>query len=177
MSLIEITPDDPKELLAPTEFPVIPPGTHVFVVANNLAITDTSPTDGSTPKQMISIEARCQDEDENKGMVVFDNILIISKSMIDNEPDPAKAEKLAKAKAIHDKKLTQFALACGVVTKEEVETSGLKIESLDDFNQRTFKAVTAVRMENVYPPEFDANGNALKRKRASIKRYLFEAEG
>lgn len=162
MPLIKITADDPEELFKAPEFPVLPAGKHLFLVANQMEIVETS---GDVPKDMIKIEARCQDEDDNKGMVVFDNILIIASATTDKE---------IMAKKIHDAKLAQFVCACGVKTEAQIK-AGEEFD-IDDLNGKYFNAVTVVRGENVYPEELDESGKPKKAPRASIKKYLVPEE-
>jgi len=159
MSLIKITPENPEDLSKPPEFPVLPAGKHLFVVANSLEITQSR---GEDPKNMIMLEARCQDDDVNKGMVVFDCFLLI---------DQATDEKSATSKKIHDVKLAQFVCACGVSTMEDLKAG--KEFDFSDCNGKFFNAESKVSLEAIYPPEIDENGKAKKAPRASIKRYLF----
>ena len=159
MGLIKISGTSSEDLFK-TSFPVLPAGKHVFVVANDLEVTQTS---GGSPKDMVKLEARCQDEDGNKGMVVFDNFLIIT-TPVD--------EKEAKAKQIHDARFAQFTVACGVKTKEQIE-NGEDID-LSEFKDKVFQAQSKVVQENVYPEELDDNGKPKKEPRARIARYLFE---
>jgi len=161
MSLIKIVSDTAEELFDPFEYPVLPPGKHLFIVANAL---ETKPaSDPASTNLVIGIEARCQDEDGNKGMVVFDNIVIVT----DDSTSKAK-----KTKEIHDKKLAQFVAACGVLTPDEIK-SGTEFD-LADFKDKPFQAESKTAMEKVYPPELDAAGNEKKALKASIKQYLFD---
>lgn len=160
MSLIKITPDDPEELFKPPEFPVLPAGDHLFLVANSLEITQSS---GEIPKNMIMLEARCQDDDENKGMVVFDCFLLI---------DQATDDKSVTSKKIHDAKFAQFICACGVSNQEDLKAG--KEFDFADCNGKFFNATTKVALEPVYPSEIGEDGKPIKAPKASIKRYLFE---
>lgn len=162
MSLIKITPDDPEDLSKPPEFPVLPAGNHLFLVANALEITQSQ---GDDPKNMIMLEARCQDDSEDKGMVVFDCFLLI---------DQATDEKSATSKKIHDAKFAQFVCACGVSTMEDLKAG--KEFDFSDCNGKFFNAETKVSLVDVYPQELDENGKAKKAPRASIKKYLFEGK-
>lgn len=160
MSLIKITPDNPEDLFRPPEFPTIKPGKHVFLVANELEVSQSS---GDDPKDMVKLEARCQDDDENKGLMVFDIFLLIGQTF---------DEKSATAKKIHDAKLAQFVVACGATTAEKL-TNGEEFD-LADCNGKDFAAITAVRMAPVYPEELDDAGKPKKAPRSYIKQYLFD---
>ena len=162
MGLIKITPENPEDLFKPVEFPVLPAGKHFFLVANELEITQTS---GDDPKNMVKLEARCQDDNENKGMVVFDNFLLIESPTTDKE---------ATAKKIHDAKLAQFVCACGVMTQEDLKAG--KEFDLADCNGKFFTAESKVSLEPIYPPELDEAGKPKKAQRASIKKYLFDGD-
>ncbi len=159
MTLINITTDSPEDLFNAPEFPVLPAGDHLFLVANQMEIVQTS---GDEPKDMIKIEARCQDEEEGcKGVVVFDNILLISSATTDKE---------ITSKKIHDAKLAQLVAACGVLTPDEI-MAGTEID-IDALNGAYFRATSVIRNEPIYPAEIDELGKPKKAPRASIKRYL-----
>ena len=172
MTLIDITTDNPEELLASPDFPVLPSGVHLFTVANKLTVEQTS-TD--PPKDMVRVELRCQDEDENKGMPIFDQFLFVSQALIDAEPDAVKQEKLVKTRAINNRAWAQFLLACGVKTEEQVKAGDLSVE-LDDLFERTLQAKTKVTMENVYPEELGDDGKPKKAARARVAKYLFKPD-
>ena len=161
--LLKITAEDPEELFMTPEFPVLPAGKHLFLVANPLEVTQSS---GDDPKNMIKLEARCQDDDENKGMVVFDIFLLI------DTPHDAKA---ATAKRIHDAKFAQFLVACAVTTVEDIKAG--KEFDISECHGKFFNAETKVSLDPVYPLELDENGKPKKAPRASIKKYLFESTG
>jgi len=162
MTLVKITTENPEDLFKSPEFPVLPAGRHLFVVANELEVSQSS---GDDPKDMIKLEARCQDEDENKGVPVFDNFLVIASPRNDKEET---------AKKIHDAKLAQFVVACGVKTREEL-SQGMEFD-LAELNGKFFQAISKVSLVNVYPEELDEHGKPKKVARASIKQYLFEPE-
>jgi len=164
MGLIKITSDAPDDLFKPHEFPVLPAGKHLLIVANKLFVGDVK--DPASTNKIIALEARCQDEDANKGMVVFDNFLIVT---------DISTDKQKKTKEIHDAKLAQFVVSCGVLTQAQLK-AGEEFD-LDDFEGKVFNAVTKVAMEDVYPPELDREGKPKKAQRAAIKQYLFEDEG
>ena len=159
MGLIKIESETPEDLFKPMEFPVLPQGKHLFIVANKLEITVVE----ESGNDLIKLEARCQDEDDNKGTVVFDNFIIVK--------DP-QTDKHRKGQKMHQAKFAQFVAACGVATPEEI-AAGVEFD-LDDFEGKVFQAVSRVSMEPVYPAELDENGNPVKARRASIKQYLHD---
>lgn len=161
MGLISITSSNPEDLFKPFEFPVLPPGKHLFVVANELEIKPAS--DPESTNQVVGLEARCQDEDGNKGMVVFDNFVFFT--------DP-QTEKEQKGQAIHQARLAQFIVACGVKTPEEIK-AGAEFD-LAECKDKVFYAISKTSMEKVFPPELDALGQPKKALKASIKQYLYE---
>lgn len=164
MALISIQSECPEDLFKPPEYPVLPAGQHVFVVANELEVTAVS--DPGSTNQIIKLEARCQDDDENKGIVVFDNFVLI------NNPTTSKQEL---GKKINDARLAQFAAACAVATQEEI-AQGAEFD-LSDFKEKFFAAVSAVQLVDVYPVELDSStGKPKKRAQAVIKQYLFEQQ-
>ena len=161
MSLISIQSDTPDDLDKTFEYPVLPGGKHVFVVANDLELTPVM-SDPDSTNMVIKLEARCQDEDENKGIAVFDNFVIVTNPVTD---------KQHKTKTIHDAKLAQFVAACGVLTMEQLKNN--EPFDLADFKDKVFNAESKVAMEKVYPPELDATGQPKKARKASIKQYLY----
>jgi hypothetical protein len=160
MGLIKITTEKPDELFKAPEFPVLSAGIHSFVVANDLKVTQTK---GDVPKDIIKLEARCQDEGAEKGMAVFDNFMLITTTT---------DEKSEQAKKIHDAKLAQFIVACGVMSAVDV-ASGKEFD-LADLKGKIFQAETKVGLVDVYPEELDDAGKPKKVARASIKKYLFD---
>lgn len=162
MTLVKITTENPEDLFKAPEFPVLPAGNHLFLVSNQMEIVQTS---GDVPKDMLKIEARCEDDTQDKGTVVFDNILLINSATTDKE---------ITSKKIHDAKLAQFVAACGVLTPDQIK-AGVEFD-IDDLNGKHFNAESVVRSEPVYPQELDEAGKPKKGPRASIKRYLVTEE-
>jgi len=151
MEGIKVDTSNP-DLYKPPEFPVLPPGIHLFAVAK---LEDPVPGKNNPANQVISCEFRCQDEDANKGMVVFKRFVLM---------DPNNtSEKAAKGRKINQQAMTTFCLACGVTTKDEIASTGEVplMKCRDAF----FKAETRV-VNNTY--------NGQTRKQAEIKKYLFE---
>ena len=158
MGLITITPDSPEDLFKAPEFPVLPAGKHLFTVANKLEVVSK---EGKYP--IIKLEARCQDDDSNKGMIVFENFLLIDRVTTADE---------ATVKRINDAKLAQFICACGVSNPEKLKNK--EAFDLADCFGKYFNAVTVVRNEPIYPQELDEKGNLKKAPRARFKQYLYE---
>lgn len=164
MTLINITAENPEDLFKDPEFPVLPPGDHLFQVANQMEIVQTKGDEskGILPKDMLKIVGRCQDEVEGcKGVQIFDNILIIK---------DATSDKEITSKKIHEAKLAQFVAACGVKTPEQIKAG----ESFDieDCNGAFFNATSVVKNEDIWPQELDELGKPKRAPKASIKRYL-----
>lgn len=150
MEAIKVDVSNPN-LCKPPEFPVLFPGIHLFAAAK---IGEPEPAKEG-PNLVISCEFRCQDEDKNKGLVVFERFILI---------DPSnQTEKAAKGRKINQQSMTTFCLACGVTTKEEVAATGeLPLMKCRD---AFFKAETGVQ-NNTYQGQ--------TRKQSFIKKYLFE---
>lgn len=161
MGLISITADDPESLSEKRSFPLITPGKHLFVVANKPVIEPVSSEDSTN--QIIKIDAVCQDEDENKGRHVFENIIIVT---------DLSTEKQKTTKAINDPRLAQFIAATGLKTMDEIKARAEF--DVSETEGKFFQAVTANPIEEIFPPELDAQGNKKKEPRSRIKQYLFE---
>lgn len=141
-----------EDLFKPPEFPVIPPGIHLFVVAK---ISKPEPAKEG-PNLVISAEYRCQDDDANKAMVVFERFIIMV--------NPT-TEKQLKGRKINQQNMTTFCLACGVTSKEKIlETGELPLAACEG---AFFKAETGVK-NNTYL------GNTTKQ--SFVKKYLFSEE-
>lgn len=164
MGLIKIQTDDPESLSKGPEFPLITPGKHLFVVANRPAVEATN--DPEKTNQVIKVELRCQDEDENKGRAIFDNFLIVTDT---------STEKQQTTKRIHDAKLAQFVASTGLKTMDQIKAG----EEFDvaETEGKSLNAVTGNPLEEVYPKELDEHGKAIKKPRSRVKQYLFEAQG
>lgn len=158
MPLIKITTDDPEELFKAPEFPVLPAGKHLMLVANQMEIKDSN---SGIP--MIPLEARCQDDGEGKGMVVFDNFMLYTS-------ETANTPNLITAKKINDAALAQFVCACEILTVDQMK-AGEEFD-IEDLNGKYFNAETVVREAEVYPKELDEDGKAKKAPRANIKKFL-----
>ena len=153
MSLVEIDTGNP-DLFKTFEFKVLMPGKHLFEVANDLIVEPAQSSENS----VIKVEARCQDEDDGKGAVVWDNFTIIK---------DAKTEKEIKSKEINQGRLSQFAVACGVRTQQEIrDGKGIPLEG---FKGKMFDAITKIE------PYKDKNTQEDK-TRTKIVRFLFEPE-
>jgi hypothetical protein len=110
---------------------------------------------------MINCEFRCQDEDANKGIAVFENFVFIKDPQTDGQKTSLQ---------INQSNFAQFTVACGVATQAQV-AAGEDFD-LDDFERKVFEAISVVKMED--SQELDDNGKPIKTRRAKIKKYLFE---
>ena len=161
MPLINITSEsgNAEDLFKQPEYPVLPAGKHLFVVAKKIEITQSE-----KGNDVIKAEFRCQDEDENKGMVVFENFVFINDLQTDGQ---------RKSLEINQARFSQFTVACGVATVAQIKAG--EDFDLDDFETKVFSAVSMVKLEDTQ--ELDpATGKAIKKPKASIKQFLFESE-
>ena len=159
-NLINITVDEPEDLFKAPEYKVLPAGVHLFCVGNSLAVEVVE----SSGNDIIKLQARCQDEDENKGTVVFHNFVFIKNPTTDGQ---------RKSIQINNAQLAQFAVACGVSTVDQVKAG--EDFDLDDFGEESFfKAETVVKSEETR--ELNDDGTKKKAPKASIKKFLFEPE-
>lgn len=161
MPLININSSTPDDLFK-TEFPVLPAGKHLFEIVNDVA-PEAPSNENASYDSMLKFEFRCQDDDDNKGMPVFENILIV------NTPVDSKAET---TKRIHDSRLAQLIAACGILTMDQIK-NGEQFDTAS-FKGARFEATSKVVQENVYPEELDENGRPKKAPRARISKFLFE---
>ena len=160
-NLINITVDDSDALFKAPEYKFLPAGVHLFLVGNGPLAVEVVESSGN---DIIKLQARCQDDDENKGTVVFHNFVFIKDPQTDGQ---------RKSVEINNAQLAQFTAACGIATVDEIK-AGTKFD-LDDFTAETFfRAETVVKNENVFPEELDEDGKPKKAPKASIKRFLFE---
>lgn len=162
-NLIDIIVDDPDELFKAPEYKVLPAGVHLFCIGKTPLVIEVVEGSGN---DIIKLQACCQDDDENKGIMVFHNFVFIKDPQNDGQ---------RKSVEINNAQLAQFTAACGVATIEDIK-AGVKFD-LDDFTDEVFfKAETVIRKEDVFPAELDENGNKKKANKASIKRFLFEPD-
>ena len=155
MSTVKIDTTN-EDLFKPYAPPILKNGKHLFEVANDLCVQPTDSPDSSN--LVIKVELRCQDEDDDKGKPVYDNIVIIA---------DATTEKGQKAKEINEARLAQFTVACGVLTQEQIK-AGEDIP-LERFKGQRCDAITKI--------ETSTNPNTGQQQQASkISRYLFEGE-
>lgn len=138
-----------QDLLKKREYKVPTPGTYTLEVANDLKVTDAK----HSSNQVVNIELRILDDGEFKGSRIFDNLVISA--------DPAVRAKC-------EWKTAQFAVACGVVSPDDIKNIG-EID-LGEFKGRTCKAVTDIDTSTFT----NAAGEPQTRKKAVIKQYLFE---
>ncbi len=131
---------------------ILPPGLHTFEVANALKVEACS---GDSVNQKIEIELRSMDEDENKGALVYDRILLMTNPQTEGQH---------KAKAIHEAKLAQFTIACGILSQEDI-ASGIDIE-LDNFQGATCQATTGIGSYK--------NKDGQDKQKTTIENYKFQ---
>ena len=140
------------DLFKPPEFPVLTPGVHTFAVAK---IGSWEDSQSNPANKVCALEFRCQDEDESKGLVLFERFVLI---------DPSDtSDKAAKGRKINQQAMSTFCLACGVTTKDEIMATGEL--PLNKCEGAFFKAETKVTV-NKYKGE--------ERRQAEIKKYLYE---
>ena len=152
MGTIEVDLGNP-DLFKPFKFKAMPKGKHLFEVENDLEVTPSG--NPESENLVIKCVFVCQDEDENKGSKIWENFVLIVNPVTDGQ---------IKAKKIHQANLCQFAVACGVLTQDEIE-SGAGIP-LEEFKGKRFDAITKVENSK------DEAGN--DRQNTKIARYLFE---
>lgn len=156
MGLVSVDTSNP-DLLKPFEFKLLPNGKHSFEVANDLKVEDSK----SSANKVIKVELRCNEEGEFKGTAVFDIFII----MVDPQ-----GEKGLKAKKIQEGKMAQFALACGVTTKDELEETG---EVPLELCKGCFvEAVIGTKANSYKDPNTD---ELITRDKNTIVKYLFDA--
>lgn len=157
MGLVEVDVGNP-DLFKAYEARILPKGPHLFEVANDLIVEPAKSSDNN----IINVELRCQDEDENKSTPVWDIFTLVTN---------AQGEKAIKSKAINEARLAQFAVACGVRTQAQIE-AGEGIP-LHEFKGCRCNAITKVEIKPD-PTTLDEEGQPVQRKRARIVRYVFE---
>jgi len=142
------------DLFKPYEPKLLQNGKHLFEVGTALAIT---PCKAPSENSMITLEARCQDEGECKGTIVYERFVFIANIQTSGQQT---------SKEITEGRLAQFAVACGVMTEAQIKAG--EAIPLDEFLGRRFEAITKVVSGK------DQSGNA--RQQNSIARFLFEPE-
>ncbi|KKM79759.1 hypothetical protein LCGC14_1346630 [marine sediment metagenome] len=118
------------DLFKPYEPKLLQNGKHLFEVGTALAIT---PCKAPSENSMITLEAKCQDEDEFKGETVWERFIFIKDIQTPGQQ---------KSKEITEGRLAQFAVACGVMTEAQIK-AGEPIP-LDEFLGRKFEAISKV---------------------------------
>ncbi len=151
MNTVQIDSSNP-DLLKPYEPKLLQNGKHLFEVGTALAITPCKPP---SENSMITLEARCQDEDECKGTIVYERFVFIANIQTAGQQ---------KSKEITEGRLAQFTIACGVLDEAQIKAG--EAIPLDDFLSRKFEAITKVVSGK------DQAGNAQQQN--SIARFLFE---
>lgn len=143
MGMLNIDTSNPEELLKKRVFEPVPVGVYVFEVANDLVVTDSKSTPGN---KVVKIELRVIDDGEFKGRKVFDNLVILK--------DLEKKKKT-------EWKIAQFAVSCGVCTKD----------TLDEINLELFKGSICKAEVGIQTSEYQGE----TKKKNVVKNYLIEA--
>jgi hypothetical protein len=151
MESIKVDVSNP-DLFKPPEFKVLPPGIHLFAVSE---LTGPAPAKEG-PNLVIKCDFRCQDEDDNKGLAVFENLVIVT------ETPNAKA---VTARDLNQRRMVQLCLACGVTTQQQIEETG-ELPIMQCAGQ-FFKAQTGVRTKKYQGED---------QTKAYIKKYLVAEE-
>jgi len=141
MSIVNIDVNDP-DLLKVRKFEPVPAGKYVCEVENDLTIEPSK----SSSSEVVAIVLRILDDGEYKGRKIFDNLVIGS---------------TPEAKKKSDWKIAQFALACGVCTKE----------TLDKIDLSLFKGTTCEVDVGVKSSTYQG----ITTMKNFVKQYLFEA--
>ena len=142
MTILNVDTSNP-ELLTKKNFDPVPSGKYVCEVANDLAVEQSK----SSANQIVKIELRIIDDGEFKGRKIFDNLVI-----------GATPESKSKT----EWKIAQFAIACGVCTKDTINE--IDLEAFKGCNCEVNISTKA----NTY------NGETTQKN--YVKEYLFEVE-
>ena len=142
MGLLSVDVTNPN-LLKKHSFDPVPAGMYTCEVENNLVVTDSK----SSSNKIVKLELRIIDDGEYKGRKIFDNLII-------------GATPEVKAKT--EWKIAQFAIACGVCTKDTLD----KID-LEMFKGTTCNVKVGVKTE-AYQGETKAKN--------VVQEYLFDRE-
>lgn len=143
MSLLNIDTTDTEELLKKKSYDPIPKGKYVCEIGNDLKVEQAK----SSANSIVKIELVVTDDGEYKGRKIFDNLVI-----------GATPEVAAKTQW----KIAQFAVACGVCTKETLDNI-----DLDAFKGCTVEVEIGVKTETY--------NNETKAKNF-VKQYLFDVD-
>lgn len=141
--LVKIDTTDTEDLLKKRTFEPIPPGKYIFEVENDLKVEASQSSDN----QIVKVELRVVDDGEFKGRKVFDNLVI-----------GATPETKKKC----DYKIAQFAIACGVCTKDTLDEIDLDLFKGCNVNARIGVTVSTYQGDT--------------KKKNEVKEYIFEAE-
>ena len=147
MSIITVDTSNP-DLTKKREFTPIDAGIYTLEVKNDLTLEDSK---ANPENKIVKLELVVQDDGEFKGRNIFDNLVIMGVGATD------------KSKAGCEQKIASFAMACGVLTKDQVE-AGEGID-LDLFKGCVCQAQIGVKVEEYQGEE---------RKKNVVKAYLFE---
>ena len=138
MLSVDVTNPD---LLKKRTFEPVPTGTYACEVENDLVVTDSK----SSNNKIVKLELRVLDDGEFKGRKIFDNLIIAT--------DPEVKKKT-------EWKIAQFAIACGVCTKD----------TLNEIDLEMFKGTTCEVKVGVKTEAYQGETKA----KNVVKEYLFD---
>ncbi len=153
MSTVNVDVSNP-EIFKPSSFRLATPGQKVLEIANDLCL---KPCKAPSENEMIEVELRILDDGPDKGIKVFDRIIIIKN---------ATTEKQLKGQEINQQRLVHLTMAAAVKTKEELQADGSI--PLEQFKGRAVKAYVGV---GTYKNQA---GETVKQNK--ISRYLFKKD-
>ena len=152
MSTINVDVSDPK-IFEPSSFRLAKDGQKVLEIANELKL---EPCKEPSENQKIEIELRIIDDGDEKGIKVFDRIIIFAN---------ATTDKQLKGQEINQQRLVHLTMAAGVKTKEELAADGSI--PLENFKGRAVKAYVGTTTYKKQDTQETVKKN-------EVKRYLFK---
>lgn len=153
MSTVNVDVSNP-DIFEPSSFRLATPGQKVLEIANDLKL---EPCKEPSENSIVKIELRIIDDGDEKGIKVFDQIIVW--------PEGASlSEKQKKGQTINQQRLVHLTMASEVKTKEELAVDGSI--PLENFKGRAVKAYVGVTTYK------NQNGEDVKKN--VISRYLFK---
>ncbi len=140
MAVVNIDATNPDNFQARKPLPA---GKYVFEIANDLVVTQAKPP---SVNKLIKVELRCADEGEQKGRVVFDNIVLTKKAEF---------------------KLCHLVLAADSQSKDDM-ANGIDLELL--------KGCMVEAEISLEPPRKDPITGQMYDESNRVKRYCFEPD-
>ena len=154
MSTVNVDVSDPK-IFEPSSFRLAANGQKVLEIANELKL---EPCKEPSENSKIEIELRIIDDGDEKGIKVFDRIIVWPEGAV-------LTEKQKVGREINQQRLVHLTMAAGVKTKEELAVDGSI--PLEQFKGR---AVNAYVGTTTYKKQ-DTDEIV---KKNEVKRYLFK---